>query len=37
MILNNVICFYKNYDENSLIIPKYENIRNVKDEIDLEE
>jgi len=37
MILNNVICFYKNYDENSLIIPKYENIRKVKDEIDLEE
>lgn len=37
MILNNVICFYKNYDEKGLIIPRNIDIRRIKDEIDLEE
>ena len=36
MLLNNVICFYKNYDKNNLIIPKND-YRLVRDEIDVEE
>jgi len=36
MVLNNVICFYKNYDNNNLLLGN-KDYRRVKDEIDLQE